>query len=301
MQNYYEKSILIQNNLVSAMNTFIKNKDKNKLIIKTNLECGIPTKDIHKIAGPLLDEWVFEKLKSISRDNSNDWGIMDVISKDSSSLEDIAIKIKLNNIIYNVLIDVKTASLEKGDNAGKGSNLTSYRKIRPHYASNPNSIFLILSIKHNAYFFKGKREGLEILGCNLFDLKLVKESELKLNTSMGDQFQISNSMNVNQVNRTTDDFIKLLDSYYSKAYSESELQARLEEFRIADEFNKNLNSALSIINSCTTNFTKASLKKSLKLDDKIINKIFERLKKENIIETAGKKGYYKLSNKKNTN
>lgn len=294
MKNYYNTSMLIQNNLTAAMNTFIEDEVKNKLIIKTNLECGIPTKDIHKIAGPLLDEWVFEKLKSISKNNSNEYGIIDVISKDSSSLEDIAIKIKLNNIVYDVLIDVKTASLEKGDNAGKGSNLTSYRKIRPHYASNPNSIFLILSIKHNAYFSDGKREGLIILGCNTFDLKLVKESELKLNTSMGDQFQITNSMNVTQVNRTTDEFIKLLDTAYSKAYSESKLQARLEEFRIADEFSKLLEIALSKMASYDAPFNKAILKEDLNLDDKTNNKIFERLKKDSVIKSTSKRGYYQL-------
>lgn len=297
MQNYYDKSIEIQNNLISAMNNFILDENKNKLIIKTNLECNIPTKDIHKIAGPLLDEWVLEKLKCISKNSSNEYGIIDVVGKDSSSLEDIAIKMKINNTIYNVLIDVKTASLEKGDNAGRGSNLTSYRKIRPHYASNPDSIFLILSIKHNAYFSEGKREGLVILGCNVFDLKLVKDNELKLNTSMGDQFQISNSMNVTQVNRSTEEFIKLLDLSYSNAYSESKLQARLEEFEIAEEFNKNLALALEKITSYTDHFTKANLKESLNFNDKTNNKIFDRLRKDSIIESSNRRGYYKLVNK----
>ena len=105
--------------------------ETNSIKINTNLECNVPEKDIHKIAGPFIDEWVYEIFKRASLDTNTN--IKSVISKESSSLEDIKISLELEGQIYDILIDVKSASLAKGNNGGKGSNLTSFRKIRPFY------------------------------------------------------------------------------------------------------------------------------------------------------------------------
>jgi len=128
-----------------------------------------------------------------------------------------------------VQIDVKTASLDKGRSAGKGSNLTSYRKIRPYYVSNPKAVFLILAIKHQYYVDRQNEldiagvhvpdTGFEIVAFNIFDLKLVHSHELRFNKRMGDQFQIKDSGAVTQVeDRTTDQFIQLIDQKYIEAY-----------------------------------------------------------------------------------
>lgn len=292
---YYKLSMTIQEKLLAAMNSFVDSND-NKIIIKTNLKCGIPTKDIHKIAGPLIDQWVFEKLESISKTPNNPYGIIDVQSKCSSSLEDIFITISIDNTIYDVLIDVKSASLEKGDNAGKGSNLTSFRKIRPHYNNNPNSTFLILSIKHDAYFTNDIREGLQIIGCNIFDLKLVNEDELKLNTSMGDQFQISNSMKVNQKKRTTDEFLALIDAKYEFAYSKAKLENLLKEFKSNEEFNNKVSLVLNYISTLDNSFTKMDIINSMDIDKKTTDRIFDKLKKDNLITLISRRGLYSFVN-----
>lgn len=218
--NYFKVSMLIQQVIYKIFEEIINDGIKNKVLLQTNLKRGMPEKDIHKIAGPITDEWVYEMLDDYSNQVSKRYPIENVRSMGSSSLEDVYFEIKdsKNNAIP-VLIDVKSASLEKGPSAGKGSNITSFRKIRPHYVNNPNSIFLCLSVKNLPYKENGKRKGFDFVGIHLFDIKLVTENELKLNKRMGDQFQISNSTNVTQVDRSTQEFIEMIDSKYTNAYS----------------------------------------------------------------------------------
>lgn len=221
MDRYCVQSHNIQDLLSDVFSNATQDEDVNKVILSTNLKRGLPVKDIHKIAGPLTDEWVYQVLNDVAEDADNKYGIYDVQSKDSSSLDDVSIRIK--GIEETILIDVKSASLEKGDRAGKSSNLTSFRKIRPHYIENPESIFLILSIKNGPFIEDGIRKGFEMTSFNIFDIKLVKASELKFNTAMGDQFQIGNSMKVTQIDRSTADFIELIDSKYMEKYSKERL------------------------------------------------------------------------------
>lgn len=223
MMTYCEQSKEIQKLITDIFTKATIDPSINKVLLSTNLKRGLPVKDIHKLAGPLTDEWVYQVLNDIASDSSNQYGIYCVESKDSSSLDDVSFKIK--GIEETILIDVKSASLEKGDRAGKSSNLTSFRKIRPHYINNPNSIFMILSVKNGPFIENNIRKGFVMTSFNVFDLKLVKEQELKFNTAMGDQFQIGNSMKVTQVNRTTDEFIELIDKKYIDKYSQEKLDA----------------------------------------------------------------------------
>ena len=61
------------------------------------------------------------------RDRSTHTNIKSVTSKESSSLEDIYISLELDGITYDILIDVKSASLAKGNNAG---DLTSLHSVK---------------------------------------------------------------------------------------------------------------------------------------------------------------------------
>ena len=88
-------------------------------------------------------------------------------------------------------------------------------KIRPFYINNPDAFFFILSIEHQSIINNNKCYGFHLVDCNIFDLKYVSKNELKFNTAMGDQFQISNSMKVTQTERTTDEFIALIDNMSS--------------------------------------------------------------------------------------
>lgn len=222
--NYFKVSSSIQQVIYEIFQEIIDKGMKNKVLLQTSLKRGMPEKDIHKIAGPITDEWVYETLDDYSKKTCKRYQIENVQSMGSSSLEDVYFEIRdSKNNLVPVLIDVKSASLEKGASAGKGSNITSFRKIRPHYVNNPNSIFLCLSVKNLPYKENGKRKGFDFVGIHLFDIKLVSQNELKLNKRMGDQFQISNSTNVTQVDRSTEDFINMIDSKYINAYSIEQL------------------------------------------------------------------------------
>lgn len=223
----YEISKRLQKYLIEIIKKSQKDNEKNKVKIDTNLECNVPEKDIHKIAGPFIDEWVYETF--CNEKEKDDSIIKNVISKESSSLEDVYVLLDVEGEQFEVLIDVKSAALAKGKNAGKGSNLTSFRKIRPFYVNNPKALFFILSIEHKNLVIKEKCHGFELIDCNIFDLKYVVENELMLNTAMGDQFQISNSMMVTQIERTTEDFIELIDNMFIKKYGDNKLQDIIEE------------------------------------------------------------------------
>ena len=134
MNHHFQTSQRLQKYLIDIIKSALSSSATNSVEINTNLDCNVPEKDIHKIAGPFIDEWTYEIFNRASSTHTN---IKSVTSKESSSLEDIYISLELDGITYDILIDVKSASLAKGNNAGKGSNLTSFRKIRPFYINNP--------------------------------------------------------------------------------------------------------------------------------------------------------------------
>lgn len=231
MNHHFKTSQRLQKYLIDIIKSAISSSATNSVKINTNLNCNVPEKDIHKIAGPFIDEWTYEIFHRTSSTYTN---IKSVTSKESSSLEDIDISLELDGTTYDILIDVKSASLAKGNNAGKGSNLTSFRKIRPFYVNNPDAFFFILSIEHQSIINNDKCYGFNLMDCNIFDLKYVAENELKFNTAMGDQFQISNSMKVTQTERTTEDFIALIDKMFLNKYS----QTKLEQIIATEEANR---------------------------------------------------------------
>lgn len=226
MSKEFEASKRMQAYLLGIIQKAQKNETTNKVQIETNLECNVPVKDIHKIAGPFIDEWVCETFRGAQREDEH---IKRVVSKESSSLEDIFITLEIEGKMIDILIDVKSASLAKGNNAGKGSNLTSFRKIRPFYVHNPSALFYILSIEHKNLIKDDTCHGFELVGCNIFEMKCIASNELMLNTSMGDQFQISNSMCVTQIDRTTEEFIKLIDDMFADKYGQNKLEQVIAE------------------------------------------------------------------------
>lgn len=287
MSDYYNKSLRIQAHLRDIVKSLIRNERTKYIKITTNLRCGLPTKDIHKIAGPLIDEWAYEALEEAMQDPS--FGLKMVVSKLSSSLEDIFVQLELDGEPINVLIDIKSASLEKGTNAGKGSNLTSFRKIRPFYEDHPDANFFILSIKHNAYIVDGQRRGFELVDCNIFDLKLVANAELKLNKRMGDQFQISNSMHVTQVDRTTEEFIEMIDEKYIAAYSRESFHTLLEKIETAREFSGKKDKLLQMLKDSP--LSKKEIVEELDLSGSQYTRLLNMLKEDDLIYSP-KRGVY---------
>ena len=126
MNHHFETSQRLQKFLIDIIKSALSSPMTNLVKINTNLDCNVPEKDIHKIAGPFIDEWTYEIFNRASSIYTN---IKSVASKESSSLEDIYISLELDGITYDILIDVKSASLAKGNNAGKGSNPVSYTHL----------------------------------------------------------------------------------------------------------------------------------------------------------------------------
>lgn len=296
LSEYYIKSQTLQEIIQEILGSIIKDEATKYIEVKTNLSCGLPLKDIHKIAGPLVDEWAYEKLlEKVGHSFLNgDFKLINVISKSSSSLEDILLQAEYKGELLGILIDVKSASLEKGNNAGKGSNITSFRKIRPFYVNNPNAYFIILSIKHKAYINEhGVRQGFEIIGSNVFDLKLVVCDELKFNKRMGDQFQITNSMKVNQIDRSTDEFIELLDQKYVDAYSEQSLAELLNKIEESERFLSYLNQVIDFMRISDRAVTKKEIKNYLNVEDALVDKIVKKARDNELINSP-KRGYYAI-------
>ena len=241
---------------------------------------------------PFIDEWTYEIFNRASSTHTN---IKSVTSKESSSLEDIYISLELDGITYDILIDVKSASLAKGNNAGKGSNLTSFRKIRPFYINNPDAFFFILSIEHKSIINNNKCYGIHLVDCNIFDLKYVSESELKFNTAMGDQFQISNSMKVTQTERTTDEFVALIDKMFLNKYS----QDKLDKLIVTEEANRHtaiISEEIISILCKNEPLTKINILSYLKvlypdISTSQLDKSIKLLKDSNRIQTINRRDY----------
>lgn len=292
MNHHFKTSQRLQKYLIDIIKSALSSSTTNSVEINTNLDCNVPEKDIHKIAGPFIDEWTYE---IFNRASSTHTSIKSVTSKESSSLEDIYISLELDGITYDILIDVKSASLAKGNNAGKGSNLTSFRKIRPFYINNPDAFFFILSIEHQSIINNNKCYGFHLVDCNIFDLKYVSENELKFNTAMGDQFQISNSMKVTQTERTTDEFVALIDKMFLNKYS----QDKLDKLIATEETNR-LTTLISedIISILCENepLTKTNILSYLKalypdISTSQLDKSIKLLKDSNRIQTINRRDY----------
>ena len=124
MNHHFQTSQRLQKYLIDIIKSALSSSATNSVEINTNLDCNVPEKDIHKIAGPFIDEWTYEIFNRASSTHTN---IKSVTSKESSSLEDIYISLELDGITYDILIDVKSASLAKGNNAG---DLTSLHSVK---------------------------------------------------------------------------------------------------------------------------------------------------------------------------
>lgn len=215
---------------LSELFTNILSIDENaKIVIEINLNRGIPFKDIHKIGGPCIDEWATQQIMVTNQKQPNEIGLYDFEEGTSGTLHDV--KFKLKGIAEVVNVDFKSACLDKGKAAGKGSNLTSYRKIRPFYVNNSEAIFLFMAFKYRSFTTGAKRGGFIITGFSIFDLKYVASDELFFNRRMGDQFQIKDSANVRQVYRSGQEFISMIDLKYQNAYSESEWNTLAKRYK----------------------------------------------------------------------
>ncbi len=192
---------------------------QNKIIINTNLKLGIPMENVNKIAGPFIEAWVFEKFSSALEDQNNSYQLINVEAGERLNMADVILQFKKNrkrqsSVTANV--DVKATSKDI-ESSGKSPNITSFARIRSAYVTDPDYIFVILSIKHRVFSARDRNTKMmkgvmEVVDFNVYDLKYISDSDINYNPALGTgQIQIKDIHYVSYKKRTTWEFCELLD------------------------------------------------------------------------------------------
>ena len=122
----------------------------DKIIINTNLVSGLPLENINKIAGPMIEAWAGEVFAGIRDNYDNEYSLINVEAQERLGMADIILQFKKSGRVLTGNIDVK-ATADDIPNSGKGPNITSFARIRTAYITDPDFMFIILSIKHRVY------------------------------------------------------------------------------------------------------------------------------------------------------
>ena len=192
-ETYRDDSEFVTRMILAILDERRKAND-NRIIINTNLKAGLPLKDINKIAGPLIEAWAFEVFAGIRDDDSN-----------------------IYSLIKNIDVKATSDDIKK---SGKSPNITSFSRIRTAYVTDPDFMFIVLSIKHKVYSERNKHTGLvdgimAISSYNAYDLKFISESDLSYNPALGTgQIQVNDIHYVSLQYRTTWEMCQLLDRKY---------------------------------------------------------------------------------------
>ena len=193
---------------------------ENCVFLNTNLRQGLPLENINKIAGPMLEAWVFEVFWDVLENPANAYRLIHAEAQPRLGMSDIVLqfqKTELQFLTGNV--DVK-ATAEDIPQAGKAPNITSFSRIRTAYVEDPDFLFVILSIKYRAYSRRNVQaatlEGiLEVVDCNACDLKYLSERDLIYNPALGTgQLQIRDIHYVTPCVRTTWEFCQMIDKKF---------------------------------------------------------------------------------------
>ena len=117
----------------------------NKIVINTNLKLGLPLENINKIAGPMIEAWAGEVFSGIRDDLNNEYQLINVEAQERLGMADIVLQFRKGAHVLTGNVDVK-ATANDIPNSGKGPNITSFSRIRTAYVTDPDYMFIILSI-----------------------------------------------------------------------------------------------------------------------------------------------------------
>ncbi len=227
--SYPEASLYI----VEKISTIIQNSiqsGENFIFIHTNLKRGLPLENINKVAGPFIEAWALEQFEDVAADLGNEYQLINVQAGKRLEPFDIILQFKrpsLTSSYISANVDVKATS-EDIQNSGKSPNITSFAVIRSEYIKDPDFIFIILSLKHKVY---GERElttgitkgVMEVVSFSVYDLKYLSEADISYNPALGTgQLQVKDITYVTLVQRTTWDFLQLLDRKFIRSKGETE-------------------------------------------------------------------------------
>lgn len=217
-ESYHEDSAFVIKQMTTILDTQKKIGD-NKIIINTNLKLGLPLENINKIAGPMIEAWAGEVFSGIRDNLNNQYNLINVEAQERLGMADIILQFKKGDKVLTGNVDVK-ATANDILNSGKGPNITSFSRIRTAYVTDPDFMFIILSIKHKVYSKKNKDTGLvdgimEVVDYNAYDLKFISDADINYNPALGTgQIQIKDIHYVSYQYRTTWEMCQLLDSKY---------------------------------------------------------------------------------------
>lgn len=195
-----------------------KQKQDHKIILNTNLKLGLPLENINKIAGPMIEAWAVEVFSGI-RDSDNSYSLINAEAQERLGIADIILQFQRADHIITGNVDVK-ATANDIPHSGKGPNITSFARIRTAYVTDPDYMFIILSIKHRVYSQRNLQTGLmdgimEVTDYHAYDLKYISEADINYNPALGTgQIQIKDIHYVDYQERSTWEMCQLLDRKY---------------------------------------------------------------------------------------
>ena len=206
-------------------------KRDNLIYIRTNLRRGLPLENINKVAGPFVEAWAAEQFEIIAEQSDN---VFDLVNIDVSSrlgMADVVLQFKRQAEeavpdYISASVDVKATSQDI-PKSGKSPNITSYARIRTEYVKDADYLFIVLALKHKVYGAKDPETALtngvmEITNYAVYDLKWVSTSDLSYNGALGTgQIQIKDISYVSVQQRTTWEFLQLLDAKFIKSRGEA--------------------------------------------------------------------------------
>lgn len=197
-----------------------KQAGDNKIIINTSLKMGLPLENINKIAGPIIEAWAVEVFAGIRDHLGNGYHLINVEAQQRLGLADIILQFRKDNkTVLTGNVDVKATS-DDIKNSGKAPNITSFARIRTAYVTEPDFMFIILSVKHRVYSERNPVSGLvdgvmEVVDYNAYDLKFVSDADISYNPALGTgQIQIKDIHYITYQYRTTWEMCRFLDQKY---------------------------------------------------------------------------------------
>ena len=217
-EDYEECSSFVIDSIESIMSDAM-DTGRNKIIINTNLKLGIPMENVNKIAGPFVEAWAFEVFTESFEDNENKYELVNVEAGERLNMADVILqfkKIRKRSSYVTGNVDVKATSKDI-KNSGKSPNITSFARIRTAYITDPDYIFIILSIKHQVSSTRDAKTKMmmgvmEVVDFNAYDLKHLSDTDISYNPALGTgQIQVRDIHYVTTSIRTAWDFCQLLD------------------------------------------------------------------------------------------
>ena len=217
-EDYQECSEFVVDSIESIMQAAM-DAGRNRIEINTNLKLGIPMENVNKVAGPFVEAWAIEIFTESLEDGKNEYALINVEAGERLNMADVILqfkKVRKRSSAVTGNVDVKATSKDiKG--SGKSPNITSYARIRSAYVTDPDYIFIILSIKHRVFSTRDEDTKMmmgvmEVVDFNAYDLKYLSATDLSYNPALGTgQIQVRDIHYVTIIKRTTWEFCQLLD------------------------------------------------------------------------------------------